>query len=176
MPACTIPAKAEGAFAILCPTPSLCSLEAVKGVKVAKVGIRALAQKSVGGLLTPTLSWCLPLVWSFAQRIFSVYGSRRRVERARRLTYILAKILRLLSLLAQIMEDGGRVGSLAPRGLVSAFCRRLFMLLCEFGYWCFSNIVCNSKMRAKIGSNLFLIIHLLCYDLLRLKSNFSCKN
>ena len=117
MPACTIPAKAEGAFAILCPTPSLCSLEAVKGVKVAKVGIRALAQKSVGGLLTPTLSWCLPLVWSFAQRIFSVYGSRRRVERARRLTYILAKILRLLSLLAQIMEDGGRVGSLAPRGL-----------------------------------------------------------
>ena len=130
MPACTIPAKAEGAFAILCPTPSLCSLEAVKGVKVAKVGIRALAQKSVGGLLTPTLSWCLPLVWSFAQRIFSVYGSRRRVERARRLTYILAKILRLLSLLAQIMEDGGRVGSLAPRGLVSAFCRRLFWYFC----------------------------------------------
>ena len=162
MPACTIPAKAEGAFAILCPTPSLCSLEAVKGVKVAKVGIRALAQKSVGGLLTPTLSWCLPLVWSFAQRIFSVYGSRRRVERARRLTYILAKILRLLSLLAQIMEDGGRVGSLAPRGLVSAFCRRLFWYFCaNLGIDVFQTLsVCNSKMRAKIGSNLFLIIAL----------------
>ena len=169
MPACTIPAKAEGAFAILCPTPSLCSLEAVKGVKVAKVGIRALAQKSVGGLLTPTLSWCLPLVWSFAQRIFSVYGSRRRVERARRLTYILAKILRLLSLLAQITEDGGRGGSLAPRGLEVWFPRFVDVFLClcaNFGIDVFQALsVHTSKMRAKIGSNLFLIIHLLCYDL-----------
>mgnify|MGYP001473101986 CR=1 FL=1 len=54
MPACTILAKAVGAFAILCP--SLCSLEAVKGVKVvAKVGSKgACAKKRRTRRPTPT--------------------------------------------------------------------------------------------------------------------------
>ena len=72
----------------------------------------ALAQKSVGLLLS-----CLAQSLKFrAANLLSVYGSRRRVERARRLTYFLAKILRLLSLDSppnsrRMTEDGGLKGA-----------------------------------------------------------------